>query len=65
MELSQIRLYAKKLADAIHTDDPLPVSCLSQDRVDQLSDPTALEDIFSIVEATASQKDVALHLLMP
>ena len=60
MDLPQLRLYATKLVDTMRPDDPLPASCLAQERVDQLSEPTVLDDLFNGIEAMSSQKDVSL-----
>ena len=49
-----LRPHAKTLVGGIRADDSLPVSCLSQERVNESTIPTCLEDVFEPGEPAGS-----------
>lgn len=45
MNALQLRPLARKLVQAIRLGDALPVSCISEERVENLSSPTSLQEL--------------------
>jgi len=50
MEVLALLPHANKLVNAIRLDDPLPVSCISQDRLNEVATPTCLDDFKSYIK---------------
>ena len=49
------------IVDRLHTDDPLPIFCVSQEQSDQLSEPTPLERLCDEIKAIGQGSKDLMH----
>ena len=66
METLALLPHANQLVNAIHHDDPLPLSCISEEKVNALTIPTRLDDFQNhISEAGGGYNEAVCCLPLP